>query len=299
MAKSQLTRILCCALMFASGAAAIAAPLKGGVEEQGTGSSGTPQGALLDQLQSQLNELRALNARLEKAAAGGSATTAVFPMKVEAADQKFRPRKLFSAVDLPAEDTEDGWYRIPYWRAGKYHREKQTNHSVTGDVTIVSRVDHVYGMQQDKAGGIWHHRSWPHITRVETDKYDEYKIINKYEPIEGAPNEFAFKVSTTDIDVDKKTGKIAQVSRQEEIHKYTPGENGIAIGDVEWQGYTADGNPNTQVERSSVEEEQVEPFRVINNWRGKDLRESFRKFLMSHGKADLVPDDMASTGAQD
>jgi len=275
------------------GVAALGEQLKGGVKEEETvgNPSGSPQGALLDQLRQQLLELKQLNARLEKATVGGGASKTVFPASVSAVDQKFRPRKLFSEADLPAEDTEDGWYKIPYWRAGKFHREKQINHSLTGDTTVTSRVDHVYGMQQDKSGGIWHHTSWPHVTRVETDKYDEYKIINRYEPVKCEPNEFAFKVSSTDIDVNKTTGKIERVTKQEEIHHYTPGPEGSALGEVEWKGYTASGEPNTTNEHSSVEEMQVEPFRIINSWRKKDLRASFKKYLLSHGMADLVPDD--------
>lgn len=288
--------IVCCALVawpMLGGVAGRAEQLKGGVKEEENvgGSAGTPQSALLDQLRQQLNELKQLNARLEKATIGGSESKTVFPGTVSAVDPKFRPRKLFAEADLPAEDTEDGWYKIPYWRAGKFHREKQINHSLSGDTTVTSRVDHVYGMQRDKNGGIWHHTSWPHVTRVETDKYDEYKIINRYEPVEGAPNEFAFKVSTTDIDVNKVTGKIERVSKQEEIHRYTPGPDGTAQGEVEWKGYSASGEPNTTNEQSSVEEVQVEPFRIVNFWRKKDLKASFRKFLLSHGMADLVPEE--------
>lgn len=276
------------ALNFGS-AAAWAAPLKGGVEEHD--QAGQSENPVMDALRQQLQELRQLNAKLEKMSAGGEASTTRFPAKLEAVDNRFRPNKLFAEADLPAEATEEGWYRIPTWRAGKYHREKQVDHTITGDVEIVSRVDHVYGMQRDKSGQIWHHRSWPHITKVELDKYVEYKIINRYDPVDGAPNEFAFKVSSIDIDVDKKTGRIKRVTRQEEVDRYTPGPDGIAHGECEWQGYTANGDPNTQVERSSVDEEMVEPFKVVNFWRQKDLKASFRKYLESHNMVDLIPED--------
>jgi hypothetical protein len=268
-----------------------AAPLKGGVKVEDEGTTGQPQtptGALLDKLQAELQELRQLNARLEKAAGGERRPTAVFPMKIDAVDKRLRPNKLFTEADLPHEDTEEGWYRIPEWRAGKFHREKQVDHGLYGDTAIVSRVDHVYGMQRDASGGIWHHRSWPHVTKVEMNGYVEYKIIESYEPIEGAPNEFAFKVSSTDIDVDPKTNKIKRVTKQQEVDRYHP-EGDLAVGECEWQGYTADGNPNTQVERSTVEEVKTEPFRVVNKWKQQDLRSSFIKYLESHGMADLVP----------
>lgn len=281
--------LACLLLVPAFAVGVVAAPLQGGVEEQG-GSAMTPQEALLDQMRQQLQELKQLNARLDRAAAGGATrNSAAFPAKIGAVDSHFRPNKLFAEADLPRENTEEGWYRIPFWRAGKFHREHQTDHAITGDVTIVSRVDHVYGMQRDRAGGIWHHTSWPHITKVDLDGYSEYKIIERYEPIEGAPNEYAVKVMTTDIDVDSKTHRIKRVTKQIEIDRYTPGPNGVAIGESEWQGYSADGNPNTQIEHSSMEEVQVEPFRVVDRWRDKDLKTSFRAYLESHGQADLIP----------
>jgi hypothetical protein len=267
-------------------------PIKGGVHEESTSCTPqTPQSALLDQLQAQVNELKQLNAKLEKAASGEREPTMVFPAKIDAVDSNIRKGKLFAEADLPQQDTEEGWYRIPYWRAGRYRREKQVDHSITGDVTIVSKVDHVYGMQVDKSDGIWHYSSWPHITKVETGRYYEYKIIDKYEPVDGAPNEFAFRVRSTDIDVNKKTNRIERVTRQEEVDRYTPVTEGSgAVGECEWQSYTSDGNPNSQVTRSSVEEVQTEPFKVANFWNKRNLRESFIRYLQSHGKADLIPD---------
>jgi hypothetical protein len=289
MLMNKISLTLCCILAVSLGSVASAEPLKGGVKEEG--SAGSTQNPIIDELQQQLNELRALNARLAKDAEAESGPKSTFPLKVEAVDPKFRTGKLFAEVNLPNEDTEDGWYRIPHWRAGKFHREKQIDHTISGDVETVSRVDHVYGMQTDKSGGIWHYSSWPRITKVETDKYFEYKIIDHYEIIEGKPNEFAARVRSTDIDVSKTTGKIARVTKQEEVSRYTPGPEGSAAGECEWQCYTAQGNPNTTVERTSVEEAQTEPFKRVDFWRKKDLKESFKRYLRSHGKADLIPDE--------
>lgn len=252
-------------------------PLSGGIGEQ------------LQRLRGQLDELKQLRARLE--AAPQRTGEMQFSAKVDAVGPELRPNKLFAEANLPQQETEDGWYKIPAWRAGKFHREKQTDHTLFGDVTIASRVDHVYGMQMDKNGGIWHHESWPRVTKVELDGYTEYKLIQKYEPVRISPNEFTVKLFSTDIDVDNKTGKIKRTTKQEEFDRYFPRGNDLAVGECEWQGYSMNGGPNTTVEQTSVEEVRIEPFRVINKWKGKDLRASFRRYLQSHGMADLVPDD--------
>ena len=218
-----------------------------------------------------------------------SAPSFVFPATVSAVDPRFRPHKLFADAELPNQDSAEMWYRIPNWRAGHYHREQQVDHTFTGDVVMVSRVDHIYGMQRDRTGAIWHYSSWPHITKIDLDGVTEYKIIERYEPIETTEHAYAVKVSSIDIDVDDKTKRIKRVTKQLEVDRYTPGPNGIAYGESEWQGYTADGNPNTQVEHSSMDEMQVEPFKVADKWRDKDLRSSFRNYLESHGLPDLIP----------
>lgn len=213
-----------------------------------------------------------------------------FSDKVEPLTGELRLHKLFSSIAMPAEDKEDTWYQIPKWRAGMFHREKQTDHTKFGDRESVSKVDHLYGMQVDKKGGIWHHMSWPRITKLSLDGYSQYKIINRYEPIRLNASEFCVKISSTNIDVDDKTGKIIRLAKQEEFDRYIPGGPGVALGHCLIRGFSKDGGPNTEIERCSVEEDLTEPFKVINSFRGKNLRESFRRYLQSHDMADLAPD---------
>lgn len=252
----------------------IAAPLKGGVEENvpiteiGPDSSSKPLSARLD-----------------------------FVEKVDPVSKAFQPGKLFAEVNLPSEATSDGWYPIPSWRAGMFHRDTQTNHTLFGDVTINSSVDHIYGMQVDKRGVIWHHESCPKITKVDLDDYTEYKIIDRYEPVAVTNSEFTVKTMETDIDVDRKTGKIKQCSRQEGFYQYRPCGPDAACAECMTLGFSALGRVNTEKEMSSLEEVRKGPFRVINKFRGTDLRENFITYLKSHGLADVAPDPMPSQNA--
>ncbi|MBX9720789.1 MAG: hypothetical protein K2X81_05305 [Candidatus Obscuribacterales bacterium] len=213
-----------------------------------------------------------------------------FSESVNPVSAELKVHKLFSSVTLPVEGKDDNWYQIPKWRAGLYHREKQVDHSKFGDIESVSKVDHLYGMQVDKNGGIWHHDSWPRITKISLDGYSQYKIINRYEPITLSSKEYCVKVSSTNIDVDDKTGKITRVAKQEEFDRYFPAGNGVARGDCLIKGFSARGGTNTEIETCSVEESLVKPFSVLNNFRGKDLHESFVNFLKAHGHTELLPD---------
>ncbi len=213
-----------------------------------------------------------------------------FSESVPPVSPELKVHKLFSSVTLPVEDKDDNWYQIPKWRAGLYHREKQIDHTKFGDVESLSKVDHLYGMQLDKKGGVWHHDSWPRITKISLDGYSQYKIINRYEPIILSTKEYCIKVSSTNIDVDDKTGKIIRVAKQEEFDRYFPAGSGVARGDCIIKGFSARGGTNTEIESCSVEEALVKPFSVLNTFRGKNLRESFINFLKAHGHPELIPD---------
>ncbi|MBX9770461.1 MAG: hypothetical protein K2X29_03775 [Candidatus Obscuribacterales bacterium] len=215
-----------------------------------------------------------------------------FDETVEPIKGDLKVHKLFSSIEMPAEDKDDTWYKIPKWRAGEFHREKQTNYNSDGiGHESVSKADHVYGMQMDKNGDIWHHMSWPRITKVSSnDGSTQIKIINKYEPVSLNDTEFCVKISSTNIDVDDKTGKIIRLAKQEEFDRYFPIAKGVARGNCIIQGFSHHGRPNTEVEKCSVEEHLVKPFAVVNTFRGKNLRESFRNFLQSHELASLIPD---------
>ncbi len=213
-----------------------------------------------------------------------------FDKTVPPVEKDLKLHKLFSSVTLPAEDKEDSWYQIPRWRAGEFHRETQVSHTRGGDVETTSRVDHVYGMQVDKEGGIWHHMSWPRITKLSLDGYSQYKIINRYEPVKMNQTEYCVKIYSTNIDVDDKSGKIIRLAKQEEFDRYFPAGKGIARGDCIIQGFSHYGRPNTEIECCSVEEKLAKPFNVINSFRGKDLRQSFRNYLQSHELSKLLPD---------
>ena len=252
--------------------AAQADPLKGGVQHD---TSGPLFGNVVDQIQN-----------------GYLPMGVKFDETVEPVSKDLKLHKLFSSVEMPAEDREDTWYEIPKWRAGEFHREKQIDHTQTGDRVSVSRADHVYGMQVDKKGNIWHHMSWPKITRVALDGYSQYKIINRYEPVIMNEKEYCVKISSTNIDVDDKNNKIIRTAKQEEIDTYYPLGSGRSKGECLIQGFSQHGRPNTQIEACTVEEELTKPFSVVNTFRGKNLRESFKAYLQTHNLNDLIPEDL-------
>lgn len=294
--------LLCLPLVLAAGIVYAAEPLKGGIERLAPLSGGEEMTGKEDNRSKHLQG--GAEDRSSKRLEGGSEFNRPFTgqmefsTKVAPVEPMFRPHKLFAESNLPSEGTEEGWYQIPAWRAGKFHRETQTDHTLFGDVEIVSKVDHVYGMQRDRNGGIWHHEIWPRVTKVALEGYTEYKIVHRYEPIKITRDEFCIRANSTDIDVDDKTGKIIRVTKQEEFDRYVPAGDGVSKCLSRWQGFSMNGGPNTQLERTTLEEVRVDPFRTINTWHGKDLRASFTKFLKANDLADLIPPPKVQASAK-
>lgn len=277
--NSKTAFILPLILLYATGSPAPlqAEQLKGGVQHE------EQKSPLFDRLDAQSDDL--LNPQISLPA-GVNFEETVLPASAE-----LKAHKLFSSIKMPAEDNEDTWYKIPAWRAGEFHREKQIDHTRGGDLETVSRADHVYGMQLDKNGGIWHHMSWPKVTKVSSEQEVQYKIVNRYEPVSVNDDEFCVKISSTNVFVDEKTGKITRTSKQEEIDRYFPAGQGKARGECLIQGYSHHGRKNTLVQCCTVEEDLVKPFAVINSFRGKNLRESFCNYLRAKKLEQLIPDN--------
>lgn len=222
------------------------------------------------------------------------------------------PGRRFDPRLLPPEGTEDGWYWIPEWSAGIFHRDFQTTLGPTVRVGFstmnLSRTteDHVTdnepsGWQMDKNGGIWDYFHLPRTERHEGSDFIEYKIIRKYQPIEMSISQCVSRIFAQTIRVNKFNGIIQMVYQQDEINKSRPTALGFRQDSLCYW-FDENGRPGTSLNRKpsdiiTGESKRIRPFSPVNVWKGKDMKASFRLFLLSHGKADLVPEDVPNNEA--
>ena len=224
------------------------------------------------------------------------------------------PGRRFDPRLLPPEGTEDGWFWIPNWAAGMFHQDFQTtlgpmvrvgfsvlNLSQTTENHVTSPEPS--GWQMDKNGGIWDYYHLPILSRHEGNDFIEYKLVTKSKAIEINNSQMVGRDFCQTIRVNKFTGIIQTVYQQIDISKTRPTPLGTRT-DFLTYWFDEYGRPGTAINRKpsdiiTGESKRVSPYAPVNVWKGKDMRASFRLFLLSHGMANLVPEANANNAAPD
>jgi hypothetical protein len=217
--------------------------------------------------------------------------------QLPAVPQYLKEGCIFKEEYLPPMHTSRDWCWIPRWSAGTWHRETQTDFLPSGPHTEVSRTvnEKQRGHQIDKHGGIWNYISLPSKSIVESDQFINWQIATQSEPMTMNESETLGRVRFVSIYVDRLSGKIAKVLQQEEIRDAHPTSTGTATVDVHKTIYDENGQLLSEI-NSRANYVLIGPFTPISidPDTGLDLRKDFKNYLLAHGLADLVPDDMQS-----
>ena len=276
-------------------------PLSGYVDANGTdgGEPGTPQDDIpfapqRPQVTARPHQLQvAMTAPLQGAVEHSASLPPMEP--------NLRPGMPFDERYLPPLDTEEGWYWIPRWAAGMWHRDQVTQQ---GKIAFLKlhwlATDHVttpepWGWQMDKNGGIWHYWHVPYLEVHDLGQTVDLKLVRHYEAVAMTNEQCVLRLWASTIRVDKLSRQVVFVYQQEEldtIHLLSVGQE-KQDGSDKW--FDADGRPMKAVFRNDgfvANNTLVKQFAPIDNYKGKNMRTSFRAFLVSHGMANLVPDDL-------
>lgn len=204
---------------------------------------------------------------------------------------QLRPGIIFSDTSLPRTDTNEGWYWIPKWKAGKWHRETQkvTNEQETR--TMISRADNFRGWQTDKNGEIWEYYQEPYKQTIDGGNAIALKILHGSKPIAISEKQVIYRMTGTTIEIEKRTKRIVRVYQTEEIIRDLPLSDGKYQEITSLKIYDRNGKPTEHQTSYAVCERTGEysPVDFLNN---RDMRASFKKFLQANNLADLIPDDL-------
>ncbi len=213
------------------------------------------------------------------------ATVAPVPLKLQAG-------ATFQESNLPPQNTGKGWYRIPSWFAGYWHREALIEKKFGyPDRRQVSQRDMRRGYQVDHRGDIWHPRNEPFTVRV--DRGDSYDLNNTIEmkPLEVSPNQVVLEIHAMGIRVSKADGRIISNIQKREVHTFRPGKPGRTIeAESTGMGYDQQGRPLLDKPFKKYYSEYLKaPFKPIRNEDGRDYFSDFCEYLQSTNQADLIP----------
>jgi hypothetical protein len=210
-----------------------------------------------------------------------------------------RPGDIFDRSHLPSRSGSSitDWYRIPKWLGGTWHKESQTDYFLynylnnTTDTTprIQKAVSNgVWGTQQDEQGNVWHFDPVPYNDIVDSGEETIVQIIRLVEPLEITTDRFVRRSMSTQLRVDKATGKIKRVETGEQITVFTPESPVLIKRQTSSKVFDHDGKPLLRG-KSFAFETRIGPFAPRDYYRGQDMKKLFSEFIKMSGATATLP----------
>jgi hypothetical protein len=217
---------------------------------------------------------------------------------------KLPPVPKFLQAGATFNDKEDAvptpnnvWYRIPSFLAGHWQSTEKTVTSsvnlLTGKSNFNERTEEFIaelhqGFQQDNTGAYWQFQNAPFLGHsIGPNDVVHYSYVQLIQPISCSENRFVRRSILTKAQVNGD--QIVRTSQQVElIHSMTPLGSGNVREDTLARTLDSQGRPIWQ-NTSTVVYSMTRPYSPINRSEGRDMKEMFREYLVSHGMANLVP----------
>lgn len=191
----------------------------------------------------------------------------------------------------------DHWYWIPEWLTGEWRRETETivssysyqTHQENSQPRLINAVEVAqFGVQRDRYGGVWHCRLAT-SGLADCGSYYSVALIQSQEPLVVSPAKVVIRDRFIQLQVNKETRAIISATQSESITTHSPLAAGRLSTTVSVKFFDEEGMPKrSQVNKS--EEMRTSSFAPLARYKGLDLQTAFKKFLLSNGKDDFLPE---------
>lgn len=214
------------------------------------------------------------------------------------------PGMKFNPEQLTLSSCKNNWYRVPAWFAGTWHKQSQTiTYRLTAATKTVDRSSHTVdvsgderlGWQQDRAGDFWEY-DCNYIQHSDSGATLTYHFVERCDLVSAHPQRPIFEIQSLDIRVQKSTMQILTVERSisTETLALLPGEH-MQVESIR-KAFNANGSMVSEVHSTAVKE-RIADFSPVDEYQRRDMRALFRRYLMSIGRLDLIPNNVqASSG---
>ncbi|MBS1992042.1 MAG: hypothetical protein JSS83_16080 [Cyanobacteria bacterium SZAS LIN-3] len=202
----------------------------------------------------------------------------------------------FDERNLPALHTTRGWYMVPNWFAGLWHRETQTDKvGLFRTVTHASRRDRMRGYQIDRKGRIWQAHDEPNVVVVDTGRSLDYILDRVLQPLTVSDDVVVIRFIGSDIVVDKGSRKIIRSGQREEVQEIKPGPNNTLRCHSKLTRFDQNGNRLNTIS-GGWEEYLLRPFQPLDFYEGRNYFQDFCQYLENTNQADAIPDRRPAFG---
>ncbi|MBU6450610.1 MAG: hypothetical protein KGS72_02450 [Cyanobacteria bacterium REEB67] len=194
----------------------------------------------------------------------------------------------FDEHNLPPLHTRTGWYEIPAWAAGYWHRETQTDKVGFRTITHESRRDRLRGDQVDRLGRIWQAHDEPNTVTVDTGRTIDYILDRSTEPVQITSNLMVIHYIASDIIVDKGSRRIVKAAQRDETQRIQPGPGGTLLCASHLTRFDQNGGRQDTIDGSWTES-LLRPFQPLDYSNGRNYFQDFCQFLHSVGQDSAIP----------
>ena len=213
---------------------------------------------------------------------------------------------------LPRSGTDVAWVQIPSWLAGQWHIERARFYLDSGGAApeAVNREDDTFGWQQDRLGNYWDVLRSPVNNVTEADDFYSRFIHYRQTASQKSAVQYELESDNIELKISKKNGRIITVRRRHDVYAWlcVAANSGAALtyNVAAYTGSSVQANDHVRFtsidKKGHVDEtgsgtvrsrpQKVGPFiRVDVAADGFKARDSFKAFLLAHGRTDLVPDN--------
>lgn len=210
-------------------------------------------------------------------------------------DESLRPGKVFDPSKLTDRTVKYEWYRIPNWLAGLWYTQSETVKGVDLRNGLINppqerkRSDkHLFGMQMDAQGSIWHCIVLPRKHVVASDPITEDRLETTRDFFMTQPDEVITTYRFTAVQVNNSSHRIVQTHQQESILHLRPLDNDRLQVRGSLKTFDFDGRPMFQG-ASFMTFYRSRPFVELPTYRDADMRQLFKQYLIAHNLPNLVP----------
>ena len=195
----------------------------------------------------------------------------------------------FDERNLPPLHTRTGWYMIPNWYAGLWHREVQTDKvGLFRTVTHASRRDRLRGDQIDALGRIWQAHDEPNVVIVDTGNTLDYILDRSSDPVTMQADLVVIHYIGSDIVVDKSSRRIVRSGQREETQELRQGPNGTLQVETKLTRYDQNGSKLATIS-GSWSEQLLKPFQPLDFYQGRNYFQDFCQYLQATNQGNAIP----------
>jgi hypothetical protein len=189
------------------------------------------------------------------------------------------------------------WFLVPNWLAGTWQARSELVvdaydyrrgvHTIESPTQIDLDRKSVIGMQKDSFGRVWYYAGTPYVRKIETGGFVEYQQMERVSLVQSSQFEVTVNCLATVTRVDKGSGQIAQVYREETITTYSPLADSMlraryVINDFDMQGRAISSS------QAYSTQTRVKSFETVDQDERGDLRNRFQQFLIANGLSGLL-----------